>query len=162
VTASEENNDYFTLEHSTNGLDFTAVQVVEGAGNSQNTSTYHIRVADGKEYGYYRLTQTDYDGTTRIWKSIAVSCEEVDSDFSIYPNPAQGELSVLFNKEMNGEHTVVIYDILGRIVYSEVVNLDHVEELSINLENIAVGNFMVEIWSEETSKRIGVARMTKK
>ncbi|PKR80526.1 hypothetical protein CW751_09125 [Brumimicrobium salinarum] len=62
-TASEKNNDFFTLEKSTNGKDWELLKTLNGAGNSTHTLKY--RWTDQSPYSgisYYRLKQTDFDG----------------------------------------------------------------------------------------------------
>ena len=43
---------------------------------------------------YYRLAQTDYDGTTKRFDPIAVSCESSVTGYSVYPNPANEVLNI--------------------------------------------------------------------
>lgn len=73
-TASENNNDYFTVEKSTDGEDFNLVQTVEGAGNSTTVNQYMIMDYDFV-YGinYYRLKQTDFDGKETLSNIIAIN-----------------------------------------------------------------------------------------
>ena len=62
-TASEKNNDYFTIERSSDGITFQTVLTVKGAGNSNQVINYSAideKPIDG--IAYYRLKQTDYDG----------------------------------------------------------------------------------------------------
>ena len=64
VTASEVENDYFTLEFSENGEDFIAIDYVSGAGTTSETTEYEY-VWDVKltaDILYFRLKQTDYNG----------------------------------------------------------------------------------------------------
>jgi hypothetical protein len=64
-TNSEQNNDYFTIAHSTSGYDFEVLGQVQGAGNSSTLNDYqliHSRPSQG--INYYKLTSTDFDGTT--------------------------------------------------------------------------------------------------
>ena len=64
VTASEDNNDYFTLEFSENGEEFIAIDYIHGAGTTSQTSEYEYRW-DAKptvDILYFRLKQTDYNG----------------------------------------------------------------------------------------------------
>ncbi|MBP5583863.1 MAG: hypothetical protein J6X43_07920, partial [Bacteroidales bacterium] len=64
VTASEVENDYFTLEFSENGEEFIAIDYVHGAGTTSQTSEYEYRW-DAKPTAdilYFRLKQTDYNG----------------------------------------------------------------------------------------------------
>lgn len=63
-TASEINNESFTIEHSRDGLRFLPLAVVPGAGNTTMPQRYdwlHQGPAGGEHY--YRLRQTDFDGT---------------------------------------------------------------------------------------------------
>lgn len=62
-TATEYNNERFTIEKSKDGIDWEPVAIVPGAGNSSNQRFYTAsdhRV--DKIINYYRLKQTDYDG----------------------------------------------------------------------------------------------------
>ncbi len=72
---------------------------------------------------------------------------------SLYPNPNNGEFTILFNDAWNNSYLINIYDIHGRIVYSEVLNgvsSDYQQE--ILLENIRAGFYMLTIESQ-TSKQ---------
>lgn len=62
-TVSETNNDYFTIERSTDGRDFEAIGDIKGAGNSTEQISYTF-IDENPEQGinYYRIKQTDFDG----------------------------------------------------------------------------------------------------
>lgn len=64
VTASEVENDYFTLEYSIDGVDFNEIDYVHGAGTTSETSEYEYRWDEAPEFDvvYFRLKQTDYNG----------------------------------------------------------------------------------------------------
>ena len=69
-TASEVNNDFFTVLKSTNGLEFYEIQKISGAGSSSNLNSYHYtdhQISNG--ISYYRLQQTDFDGKTEFFKA---------------------------------------------------------------------------------------------
>ena len=90
ITESEINNDYFTVERSSNGVDFETLEIIRGAGNStvtRNYATIDPHPLDG--LSYYRLKQTDYDG--RFSYSALDRVMNVRGGFPdvhIYPNPA--------------------------------------------------------------------------
>lgn len=65
ITASERINDYFTLERSVNGVDWEKVIDVKGAGTTHETQNYSFedRGFTMGAVNYYRLSQTDIDGT---------------------------------------------------------------------------------------------------
>lgn len=63
-TASEDNNDYFIVEHSIDGKTWNEINRVDGAGNSTSQNDYYLLHRDfGQLINYYRLKQVDYDGT---------------------------------------------------------------------------------------------------
>ncbi|MCK6650293.1 MAG: DUF2341 domain-containing protein, partial [Bacteroidia bacterium] len=62
-TSSEHNNDYFTIERSADGTNFSDIGTVNGAGNSSVHQNYQFIDHDPYEaITYYRLKQTDFDG----------------------------------------------------------------------------------------------------
>jgi hypothetical protein len=66
VTASENNNDYFNIYRSVDGVYFKNIFTVKGAGNSTHNLYYEVIDRDfDPTINYYVLRQTDYDGR---WK----------------------------------------------------------------------------------------------
>lgn len=83
-TATEINNDYFTVERSSTGMTWEAIGVVPGSGNSNQKLNYSF--VDANPYWnntYYRIRQTDYDGTNS-WSSIVVAAINDDAGIHIY------------------------------------------------------------------------------
>ena len=72
-TASEQNNDYFELERSENGIDFQLISTINGAGNSVKLLNYGYEDFQFvKSINYYRLKQVDFDGNYSYSAIIAV------------------------------------------------------------------------------------------
>jgi hypothetical protein len=76
TTATETNNNYFTIEKSNNGLDFEMVDKIKGAGNSTTIKSYSLIDRNPYSMTYYILSQTDYNGTTVKFNPIAISSAE--------------------------------------------------------------------------------------
>lgn len=73
TTASELNNDYYTLERSVNGKSFEIIITMDGAGNSNELLEYRFEDKDFKSViNYYRLTQTDFNGDFKRSQIISV------------------------------------------------------------------------------------------
>jgi hypothetical protein len=73
-TASEANSDYFTIQRSQDAYTWENLEKINAAGYSSSTLNYNIK--DPKPYlgtSYYRLAQTDYDGTTEIFQPVSVT-----------------------------------------------------------------------------------------
>jgi subtilisin-like proprotein convertase family protein len=97
VTSSEQNNDYFTVERSLSGADgWEQVTIVDGAGNSEILKSYetmdHMPL---NGISYYRLKQTDYDGSIRIHDMESVYIDIAgEGGLVIFPNPATDLVSL--------------------------------------------------------------------
>jgi hypothetical protein len=76
VTASEFNNDYFTLErglYRDGSVEWLELQHINGAGNSSTMNTYGYFDLEYPDYiNYYQLTQTDYDGHSVKYEMISI------------------------------------------------------------------------------------------
>lgn len=91
-TESELNNDYFTLERSASGLQFEELARIEGAGTTNDMQTYnYVDQSPFPNETYYRLKQTDFDGTTSYSKIIRVETGKAKKGLmTVYPNPNKG------------------------------------------------------------------------
>src|SRR5688572_30272065 len=89
TTASETNNDYFTLERSGDAINFELIAQLDGAGNSNQTNMYSYDDLEPLEgTAYYRLKQTDFDGTVKDIQVVSVN--GMENAILLYPNPTSG------------------------------------------------------------------------
>lgn len=73
VTLSEQNSDYFTVQHSVNGKDWTTIGTVKAATNSSEKQYYGIQHFDApRRVNYYRMNQTDIDGKSSSYKVVSI------------------------------------------------------------------------------------------
>jgi len=98
LTAAEINNDYFTIESSVNGFNFAKLTTIKGAGNETNTSAYSfLDRSANKGLTYYRLSQTDFDGTTVKVSVISVERGELPFNITyVYPIPTSDFINIDF------------------------------------------------------------------
>jgi hypothetical protein len=72
-TASEHNNDYFIIERSTDGENWSIINKTTGMGNSTMLTKYScVDNTFGKRINYYRLTQVDFDGANKTYGPISI------------------------------------------------------------------------------------------
>jgi len=127
-TASEKDNDYFTLFRSYNGKDFEYISTISGAGDSKSIINYNYNdIVNNYGLVYYRLMQTDYDGTTSLSKIIAVQTCGENSSFVIF----EKNIEVIF-EDINTTNQVMITDLNGKILYSKTFS--NVETALIPIE----------------------------
>ena len=73
-TASEQNNDYFLLERSKDGIYWINVNMTDGMGNSNTKTDYLFRdFTFTNDINYYRLTQVDFNGVSETFNIISVN-----------------------------------------------------------------------------------------
>jgi hypothetical protein len=141
TTASEINNDYFTVESSSDGIGFEPLRIINGSGNSSATLYYSVTVNPlREEITYYRLKQTDYDGKYEYVGLIALipGCQD---DLVIFPALTGGLVKIIAR---NGSVAVSVFDIQGRKVFEETINETSSEKI-IDLRSFSKGIYLVSV-----------------
>jgi hypothetical protein len=118
-TANEMNNNYFTIEKSSDGNSWQPIGTVNSKGNSSNRQDYSFTPFENNEsLSWFRIRQTDLDGKFKNSEIISVkSCGEPKKDIEIYPNPTNGStLSGRLNSKTNEPYSIVIFDKLGNVI----------------------------------------------
>lgn len=158
-TASETNNDYFTIERSEDGIEFYSVNLVDGAGNSSSTLNYFtIDNEPLTGVSYYRLKQTDNDGNYSY--SQIVSVEKNQNGFEILNvqhSTSQNQLAVYFNCNNNCNVSIELYDLTGKKIYSSLENtLGRNYEILIPTSNLPESIYLLKAFNGEKviSKKI--------
>ncbi|MBL7888762.1 MAG: T9SS type A sorting domain-containing protein, partial [Bacteroidia bacterium] len=150
-TASEKNNDFFTIERSKDAQLFEFVAHVDGAGNSSELTDYvAVDPQPFSGISYYRLKQTDFNGEYSYSRIVAVEFSSSIQDFLIYPNPADAqdgfiiELSTFFET-----YELTIMDVAGKKLYEYKGNE---QRLQVN-EEFAPGVYFIQ-YSDSESRTI--------
>lgn len=108
ITASEFNNDFFTVSKSLDGAQFTEIAKISGAGNSnQNIQYTYYDDARHNAPVYYRLSQTDYDGATEYYlPKLFAGCDEQEC----YVSSEQGAYVRVRGESIQ---SIEIFDVMG-------------------------------------------------
>jgi hypothetical protein len=150
ATASEYHNDYFTLERSEDGFEFTTVAIIQGAGSSNQILEYS-QIDDQAPSGtvYYRLTQTDYNGTSTSSDIISVdnSSNNTLEITNIYHY--DHSLNLTLHTPQAGNYICKVTDLNGRTIHNESLSLSEgSSKQSINTEALASGIYMCMIHND--------------
>ncbi|MDP4267086.1 MAG: T9SS type A sorting domain-containing protein [Bacteroidota bacterium] len=126
VSASETNNDHYTLERSKNSKEYEEITTIKGAGNSSSPISYSFY--DKEPYfgtSYYRLKQTDFDGKSDYVGFIIVRLfPRSVSILKVYPNPVSNLIKYdIINNYDSLKLTISITDLLGRNIKNQDVTL---------------------------------------
>lgn len=157
ATASELNNDYFTIERSFDNQSWESIGNTKGAGNSHKTS--HYQYADNLNQStdntinqstlYYRLKQTDFDGTSSYSKTVSVNLQQNElTQISVGPNPFNDNLRISFQTPVYGEISYSVQNLMGETYVDKRINLQNGAEQYIDLgglSNIPVGIYVLQL-----------------
>jgi hypothetical protein len=154
TTSSETNNDYFTLEKSTDLNTWEYVSTIKGAGNSNEIISYSY--TDNSvlhQKLYYRLRQTDFDGASETFDPVGVLCNDSQSDyFTLYPNPAMNQVMCSIYATEESSAIIEITNYLGQLVYSQPYGLiNGSNNFNLDVSQYQSGVYNIIIHLEEGS-----------
>lgn len=155
-TASEKNNDYFTISYSEDGKNWRAVKTIDGAGNSSESISYEEALnIQSSGVSYYRLSQTDFDGTTEILNTFTANCGE-ESILKLHPNPADDKV-YLSSSESLIEADIQLYDLKGK-VYEITFSPSSKNAGEIDINHLARGVYTLRVTTNEVQEVIKVVK----
>lgn len=148
ATASELNNDYFSVEKSHDGNSFHAAGEVDGVGTSQEMTTYTFRdeqAVSGKSY--YRLRQVDFDGQFAYSNVVEVTISLEFQTYKSYPNPVQNLLSI----EVSTEGSASIYTLSGQLVQEAELRPGY---NGVNVSPLQTGVYLLSIRTADIPRAV--------
>ena len=162
VTSSEINNDFFTIEQSSDGAEFLEIATVLGAGNS--TTELNYSYSDDKPMiggSYYRLSQTDFDGNREIFNTIMVRLDKSNmsepfSISSISPVPFKEKLHIEFQTKEARSVELWLLSEEGKVLRRARVNaISGTNSYDWNdLSGLSSGTYLVYILSNGKSPSV--------
>jgi hypothetical protein len=139
-TATELNNDYFTIERSVDGQYWEAIGTVQGAGTTHDPQAYEW--LDRHPYNglsYYRIKQTDYNGAVD-YSDIRSIERKQKTPFAVYPNPGNQRFTLMGYEAGD----LFVFDALGRRVpFSLTLSGE------LTLHGAASGTYILELRNEQ-------------
>jgi len=161
-TANEINTSNFTIQRSTDKIEWSNAGKVNAAGNSQIILNYQFvdeNVYNGKDANlkvYYRLMMTDLDGSFKISPVRDVQFGNPNSstllssyEFLVYPNPASEGIHVEWDaNQLDQPTSLEFYDVSGKLIYTEKVE-DQTNQhyVDFNQTNIQTGLCLMRVMS---------------
>jgi hypothetical protein len=156
-TETEMNSDYFTVERSIGGSQFTAIYSSKAAGYSVSRRNYSyaddIMSVKQQKYIYYRIRQVDTDGKFTYSNVVAVRLNR-QVGVEAWPNPFISQFSININARTAEKINVSLYDLQGRLIRTNTAMLTAgVNKLELNnLENLPSGIYNLSIVSQDGIK----------
>lgn len=154
TSATEKNNSYYTVETSTDGNVFTPVSEVKGNNNSYvaiNYSATHHDPVHG--INYYRLKQTDHDGTYSYSQIIYVDLSKEQEVLikNIHPNPANDHVAFDLHSPSDGPLKTEIIDLTGKVVSNDIQAIEKGRtRVTAKMNDLGAGIYFLKVSFEKT------------
>ncbi len=151
-TATEINNEFFSLERSEDGVEFYEIARIEGNGNSNEMIEYSFEDDSYKSgVAYYRLTQVDFDGQYEIFKAIRVETNigETENSFNVFPTVVtQGKVTIEGDQPFTVKDIQVISLTGASNVYQPNTTEVGFRNVEVNMNGMENGLYLMKMVSE--------------
>ncbi len=150
TTASENNSDYFIIEKSLNGIDFNEAGRVPAAGNSKKELDYsytdNVLSEMNQNLIYYRIKEVDIFGNVKKYKILqSNNCNDKESTIQI-ANTINGEVFVTINSSKASSYTIELYDLLGRLMFTEQINANKgLNKSKLTSQSLSQSVYMISV-----------------
>lgn len=118
-TASERQNAYFVIEHSSDGQLFGPIGTVAGAGTSSTSSVYQFVDHGRGGVNYYRLVQVDLDGRSTYSMTVVAQCEEGGSLAFEQAYDQGSTIQAVIRVPNDQVRTLALYDAGGKLIWEQ-------------------------------------------
>lgn len=139
-TASEIDNDYFSIERSKDASTFEVIGTKSGMGNSTVVNNYsYVDESPLQGYSYYRLKQTDYDGKYTYSPIVSIKSGKVALSTSleiqsVSPNPFYDRFNLVYTIPTYEAVSFMLVNVSGKILEQRRLE-SHVGVNRVEFEN---------------------------
>jgi Secretion system C-terminal sorting domain len=141
-TKSELNNDFFVIQHSSDGSTWHDKFKVSGAGNSSSTISYgQLDETPNLNANYYRLKQVDFNGDFEYSdvRYVNFAAQQI----SVFPNPADGHITI--TGVSGALEFVHVRNVLGQLVESVTASQGSGDDqVNLDISLLPAGVYFVE------------------
>lgn len=166
-TATESNSNYFVVERSTDGIQFTEIDRVNAARNSQTINNYAFTDESASVQNYYRLKQVDVDGAYEYSEIIKINTTCFDGTVSdildVFPNPVGsiGAMNMSVFSKTDESAFITVLNLEGKVILKKAINLiEGTNSLHYSVKGLAAGTYFLRLegdnWHSGTQKFIKV------
>ncbi len=142
-TATEENNAFFVVESSVNGINFEEIAIIEGSGTTYDVQTYNYTdESPVNGINYYRLRQVDFDGGFEYHKVIAAVLNGEAIDVLVVPTEVNHQFDIVFGEILNTRCQMDIFSVNGQLLKSEIIHTNSNRQ-TINVANFKAGLYIL-------------------
>lgn len=156
-TTSEQNNDYFEIEKSTDAINWQAISRKTGKGNSSTNVTYnHTDEEPFIGLSYYRLKQVDFDKSFQYSPIVSVDLsKEFETIENVRPNPTTDVIKFDVKAKSKSPVSIELINYSGEVLYSETTMVEFgLNTQKLSLTDFNKGVYLLKIKIENSGKTL--------
>jgi len=143
-TVTEVNNDYFSVQRSSDLSEWSTIGTVWGNGTTLYMENYDFTdSAPLKGFSYYRLKQIDFNGICKISDVRAVEIPE--NNIILISDPFSGSNQLIVPEDWRG--TIMLADLYGTIHFQQAIRTEKILHIDINDIARTKGKLIVSCYS---------------
>lgn len=147
-TATEKDNDYFTVEKSKDGIEWEVVGNIKGNGTTSTKHEYSI--IDERPFlgiSYYRLSQTDFDGKkVNNLKIISINYSNSTNDLFVYPNPSTGNIQIMSQLPID---KIELFNVEGQAIFQSLISEISEDNKCVEIKSLSSGIYILQIDNQQ-------------
>lgn len=146
-TSSEENLLNYSVQRSTDGINFEEIGVVM-ANNTPSKYHFEDKFPEPGVINYYRVIIHEGNGTESSTNIISILSgnDEVLTVSQLFPNPTSKNFMIGLDSKQKGQAIINVHDVFGKIVVSSSHEVHGgINQYTINTENLGLGVYYVEV-----------------
>lgn len=147
ATSSEQNSNYFDIQRSTDGSNFSTIGRKTAAGNSSVPITYIYDDYTAKQLSgtvFYRLDMTDKDGSHKYSNTLAVRLGSREPELRLFPNPVGKVLQVSCPPGITGNIYISISSSTGQKLVQQVISAGS-RSLLVDVGHLSAGTYFLQL-----------------
>ena len=147
-TAQEQNNQFFTLEKSTDAVSFSLLSKIDAAGNSTSKKSYQfIDYAPVPGLNYYRLSQTNVSGQVTYFEVKKVNYKG-EKPFTVsVVNVATNKINLIINTTKEEPYYLQVVDLAGKTILKDNFKLPI--GTSTKILTLKAGSYVVKVVNDK-------------
>jgi plastocyanin len=152
-TVTESNADYFSVQQSHDGKDFSEIGRVKAAGNSEDERLYSFTISNSdrqNRFIYFRLVTVDFDKKQQFSPIILHRQHSKGNGkliTKLFPNPARNgdHLQLSYDSDKTATMQISVYDVTGKLVSSlTMAAVEGVNHTHLTLPKLNSGKYTLQ------------------
>lgn len=151
ATLSESNNKGFDVLRSSDQENWQSLGFVPANTTNEATKNYQFMdwqaASQPSEKIYYQLRQVDFDGRTELSDIREVRLQRL-GQLLAYPNPSQGELTVIVPQSEQSQVILQVSDLSGRLILEQKGAVDFTglnQAFRLDLKGRKAGIYLLQV-----------------